>query len=237
MCPRVDARSGIRNRILARLPSQDFRRLEPHLQLLELEPRFSLYEPNADLEYVYFPETGVGSIVTVLEGGLESEVATVGFEGMVGLPVFLGISSVPGKAFWQVSGRVFRLKAEVLRQETRMGGSLSDVLHLYMQALFNQISLTATCNRHHEIYERCSRWLLMTHDRVEGDRFLLTHEFLSKMLGVRRSGVTVAAGMLQRAGLIKYTRGRITILDREGLEAASCECYRVVRNEFDRLLP
>jgi CRP-like cAMP-binding protein len=236
MCARAGARSGVRNRILTRLPSEDFRRLEPHLKLLELEPRFSLYEPNLDLKYVYFPETGVASIMTVLEGGLESEVVTVGFEGMVGLSVFLGVSSVPGRAYWQVSGRAFRLKAEILRQQTRSGGSLSNTLHLYAQALFHQVSLTATCNGRHEIYERCARWLLMTHDRVENDEFVVTHELLSKMLGVRRSGVTVAAGMLQTAGLINYTRGRVRILDREGLEAASCECYRIVRDEFERLL-
>jgi CRP-like cAMP-binding protein len=237
MSAKALAGGGLRNRILARLPSEDFRRLEPHMKLVEVEPGFSLYEPHIDLEYVYFPETGVGSIMTVLDGGTESEVATVGFEGMIGLSVFHGVRSVPGRAFWQISGHAFQLKVEVLRQETLQGGSLSDALHLYSQALFNQLSLTATCNRRHEIYERCSRWLLMTHDRVEGDEFLLTHEFLSKMLGVRRSGVTVAAGMLQKAGLIRYVRGRVTILDREGLEAASCECYRVVRDEFDRLLP
>ena len=235
MCARARARSGVRNRILTRLPSDDFRRLEPHLELLELEPRFSLYEPNVDIKYVYFPETGVASIMTVLEGGLESEVATVGFEGIVGLSVFLGVSSIPGRAYWQVSGRAFRLKAKILRKETHSGGSLSDTLHLYAQAFFHHLSLTATCNSRHEIYERCSRWLLMTHDRVVGDEFVITHEFLSKMLGVRRSGVTVAAGMLQRAGLINYTRGRVSILDREGLEAASCECYRIVRDEFERL--
>jgi CRP-like cAMP-binding protein len=206
------------------------------MKLVELPLGTSLYEPYVPLEHVYFPEDGVASLLTQLDDGIETEVATVGREGMVGLPAFFGVESVPGRAIWQVSGKALMLPTKVLRRETRQGGALNDVLRLYAQGLFTQISQSASCNRRHEIVQRCSRWLLMTHDRANGDEFELTHQFLSKMLGVRRAGVSVAAGILQKADLIKYSRGRITILDREGLEAISCECYRIVREELDRLL-
>jgi CRP-like cAMP-binding protein len=206
------------------------------MKLVELPLGTSLYEPYAPIERVYFPEDGVGSLLTRLDDGVETEVATVGREGMVGLPVFFGVESVPGRAIWQVPGEALVLQAKVLRSETRQSEALNDALRSYAQGLFTQISQSASCNRRHEIKQRCSRWLLMTHDRVNGDEFELTHEFLSKMLGVRRAGVSVAAGLLQKAGLIKYSRGRITIIDREGLEATSCECYRIVREEFDRLM-
>jgi len=206
------------------------------MKLVELPLGTSLYEPYVPLEDVYFPEDGVASLLTQLDDGIETEVATVGREGMVGLPAFFGVESVPGRAIWQVSGKALMLPTKVLRRETRQGGALNDVLRLYAQGRFTQISQSASCNRRHEIVQRCSRWLLMTHDRANGDEFELTHQFLSKMLGVRRAGVSVAAGILQKADLIKYSRGRITILDREGLEAISCECYRIVREELDRLL-
>jgi CRP-like cAMP-binding protein len=225
-----------RNRILGRLPSRDFQRLRRRMKLVELFLGTTLYEPWAPLERVYFPEEGVASLLTRLSDGTETEVATVGREGMVGLPVFFGVESAPGRTIWQVSGKALVLPAKVLRRETQQGGALSDALRLYDQGLFTQISQSASCNRRHEIVQRCSRWLLMTHDRVNGEEFALTHEFLSKMLGVRRAGVSVAAGILQKAGLIKYSRGRITIIDREGLEGISCECYRIVREEFDRLI-
>jgi CRP-like cAMP-binding protein len=228
--------NGTHNRILGLLPSKDSQRLRKHMKLVELPLGKSLYDPYVPLEHVYFPEDGVASLLTQLDDGIETEVATVGREGMVGLPAFFGVESVPGRAIWQVSGKALVLSTKVLRRETRQGGALNDVLRLYAQGLFTQISQSASCNRRHEIVQRCSRWLLMTHDRVNGDEFELTHQFLSKMLGVRRAGVSVAAGILQKAGLIKYSRGRITILDREGLEAISCECYRIVREEFDRLL-
>jgi CRP-like cAMP-binding protein len=228
--------NGTRNRILGLLPSKDFQRLRLRMKLVELPLGTSLYEPYAPLKRVYFPEDGLASLLTRLDDGIETEVATVGREGMVGLPVFFGVESVPGRTIWQVPGKALVLQAKVLRQETRQGGALNDLLRLYAQGLFTLISQSASCNRRHEIVQRCSRWLLMTHDRVNGDEFALTHEFLSKMLGVRRAGVSVAAGILQKAGVIKYSRGRITIIDREGLEGMSCECYRIVREEFDRLL-
>jgi CRP-like cAMP-binding protein len=227
---------GTRNRILGHLSNKDFQRLRKRMKLVELPMGTTLYEPSARLEHVYFPEDGVASLLTRLDDGTETEIATVGLEGMVGLPVFFGVESVPGRTIWQVPGKALVLQAKVLHRETRQGGALSDVLRLYAQGLFTQISQSASCNRRHEIVQRCSRWLLMTHDRVNGDEFALTHEFLSKMLGVRRAGVSVAAGILQKAGVIKYSRGRIKIVDREGLEGISCECYRIVREEFDRLL-
>ena len=227
---------GTRNRILGHLSNKDFQRLRKRMKLVELPMGTTLYEPYAPLEYVYFPEDGIASLLTRLDDGTETEIATVGLEGMVGLPVFFGVESVPERTIWQVPGKALVLQAKVLRRETRQGGALSDVLCLYAQGLFTQISQSASCNRRHEIVQRCSRWLLMTHDRVNGDEFALTHEFLSKMLGVRRAGVSVAAGILQKAGVIKYSRGRIKIVDREGLEGISCECYRIVREEFDRLL-
>jgi CRP-like cAMP-binding protein len=176
--------NGTHNRILGLLPSKDSQRLRKHMKLVELPLGTSLYEPYVPLEHVYFPEDGVASLLTQLDDGIETEVATVGREGMVGLPAFFGVESVPGRAIWQVSGKALMLPTKVLRRETRQGGALNDVLHLYAQALFTQISQSASCNRRHEIGQRCSRWLLMTHDRVNGDEFELTHEFLSKMLGV-----------------------------------------------------
>jgi CRP-like cAMP-binding protein len=164
------------------------------------------------------------------------EVGTVGNEGMLGLPVFLGADSSPGAAFCQVPGRALRMPAEALRAAASVEGPLRDLLQRYAQALMDQIAQSAACNRAHSTEERLCRWLLMTHDRVGADRFPLTQEFLGQMLGVRRAGVSATASILQRAGFIRYSRGTITITDRAGLESASCGCYRVVRDEFDRLL-
>ncbi len=186
--------------------------------------------------YVYFPETAVASILTVLEDGTESEVATIGYEGMVGLPVFLGANRSSGRSFWQVPGEAYRLPVKVFKKETNRNGALNGNISLYTQVFFAQIAQTVGCNRMHNVTQRCARWLLVTHDRVPGDEFELTQQFLSQMLGIRRTGVSEVAGKLQRAGLIRYRRGRITILNRKRLEKTSCECYRVVRSEFDRLL-
>ncbi len=225
-----------RNRILRRLPAAMLRRLRRDLKEVELAPRDSLYEPNVPGKYVYFPETGAAAIVTVLKNGTETEVATVGYEGMVGLPAFSSARTAPRRAFWQLSGRALRMKASVLRRETRHGGPLAKALHLYAYALFTQLAQLATCNRLHSMEQRCCCWLLMTHDRIEGDEFALTHDFLSQMLGARRAGITVILGNLERAGLIQSRRGHITIGNRKGLEKRACECYGVVRGEFDRLL-
>src|SRR6184192_732927 len=232
----AELRNTFRNRILARLSSADRRRVANRLTPLDAVPRDSLYEPNKPFRHVYFPETGVASILSVLENGTESEVATIGNEGMVGLPVFLGAKRSPERSFWQVPGQAYRLSVEVFKKETNRNGALNRNINLYAQVFFAQIAQSVSCNRVHNITQRCARWLLMTHDRVPGDEFELTQQFLSQMLGIRRTGVSEVAGKLQRAGLIRYRRGRITILNRKRLEKTSCECYRVVRSEFDRLL-
>jgi CRP-like cAMP-binding protein len=225
-----------RNCILRRLPKAEWKRLQPNLELITMARRTSLYEPNRPFDYVYFPETGVASIVTVLNDGTETEVATVGYEGIIGLPVFFGAATVPGRAFWQIPGDAFRLRADLFRRESKNNGPLREALHRYAQGYFNQLAYTVSCNRSHSIQQRASRWLLMSTDRVGRNRFELTHEFLSHMLGVRRSGVTEVMGALQRARILRYSRGVITILNRHRLEAAACECYAVVRDEFCRLL-
>jgi CRP-like cAMP-binding protein len=229
-------KNGFRNRILARLPKDQGNRLRSKMKEVEVKQRTMLYEPQKTFRSVYFPETGVASIVTVLDDNKEIEVATVGYEGMVGLPVFLGANKSTEKAFWQVDGRAFVLDAKSLSEETRRGEVFAATLHLYIQAFFTQIAQSATCNRVHKVKQRCARWLLMTHDRVEGDEFGLTQEFLARMLGIRRTGVTEVAGDLQRGGLIAYSRGHIRILNRHGLERISCECHRVVMDEYRRLL-
>lgn len=225
-----------RNRVLRRLPEAFLRRLGKDLKEVELSPRASLYEPNTPGKFVYFPETGTAAIVTVLKDGTETEVASVGCEGMVGLPAFSGAKTAPRRAFWQLPGRALRMRASVLRRETRRGGPLARALHLYAHALFTQLAQLATCSRFHSLEQRCCCWLLMTHDRIEGDEFDLTHEFLAEMLGARRAGVTVILGNLQRRRLIQYRRGHLAIRNRRGLEKRACECYGVVRGEFDRLL-
>lgn len=224
------------NRILDRLPDHERARLASEVEPVEYDAHEVLWEPTQPIEAVYFPLNGVVSVVNVLEDGPIVEVATVGNEGFVGLPVFLGSSSMNGRAFYQISGSALQMSSTSFRRVVANGGSLHSLLQLYTQALMAQIAQTAACNRVHPIEERCARWLLQTHDRVEGDEFDLTHEFLAQMLGVRRASVSVAAGMLQRAGLIRYSRGHMTIADRTGLEEASCECYRIVTDEYERLL-
>jgi len=229
-------KNGFTNRVLKKVPPSRLRRLRKHLKEVTLARRDSLHKPNTPFRYVYFPETAMVSLLTVLMDGTETEVASIGREGIVGLPAFLGAKKCMRGSSCQMPGTAFRLPASVLLKETRHGGPLSDALHSYALALFAQLAQLATCNRRHTIEQRCCCWLLMTHDRVEGDEFYVTHEFLSQMLSARRSGVTVIAGTLQRAGLISYRRGQIKILDRKGLEKTACECYGIVRREFDRLL-
>ncbi|MBA3881722.1 MAG: Crp/Fnr family transcriptional regulator [Chthoniobacterales bacterium] len=203
---------------------------------VELAPGYSLYNQHEPSRYVYFPETGTASIVTVLKDGTETEVASVGNEGMIGLPIFSGADTGPRRASWQIAGRAWRMDAARLRTETRRGGALSHALRRFAHAMFTGIAQLATCNRHHTIKQRCCCWLLMTHDRIEGDQFEMTHEVLAQLLGVRRAGITVIFGGLQNEGCIEYRRGRLAILNRRKLEKLACECYGVVRVEFDRLL-
>jgi CRP-like cAMP-binding protein len=203
---------------------------------VSLTCRQPLYEARAAIKFVYFPLNGVHSIVTSgMDGGVV-EIAAVGNEGMIGIPVFLGGTSTPDEAFCQVPGDLLQMRAARFRQEIHRSPALRTIMLRYTQAFITQIAQHAACNRLHSIGERCASWLLMTRDRVGVGEFAVTQESLAQMLGVRRATVTTAAGMLQHAGLIRYARGRITIVDRKKLERASCECYRVVRREHERLL-
>jgi CRP-like cAMP-binding protein len=224
-----------RNRMLAVLPEADRERLAPRLSPTFLEIKRVLFEPGKPIESVYFPLNGVISLVTPLEDGAIVEVATVGNEGVVGVPLVLG-GSLAVRAISQVSGWVLRMDAGTFLTEVERPGAMRDLTDDYLQALFGQISQAAACNRLHTNEERLSRWLLMSHDRVGLDEFGITHEFLGQMLGSRRATVTLSAGILQAAGLIKYHRGQVTIVDRHGLEQVSCECYGVIRDELEGVL-
>ena len=225
-----------RNALLATIGDAERSRIVSLGKVVHLGLKESLYEVGRPIEHVYFPQSGVLSLVTVLENGRVVEVATVGKEGMVGLPVFLGARSIPGRAFSQIPGESLRLDSEVFRKQMRLHGALHDLLHRYAQALFNQITWSVACLREHSIEQRCARWLLMTRDRVGGNQFPITQEFLAMMLGVRRASVSEVASRLQRSGLINYVRGMMTIVNRRRLEKKSCECYRIVRDEYRRLV-
>ena len=200
-----------------------------------MEARHSAYESGQPIQYLYFPLTGVISIVSVTQDGRSVEIATVGNEGVVGLPLFLGSQTVLGQAYAQVPGESLRVKAAIFQREVRKSRPLTTILHLYTHALLVQISQGMVCNRIHSVTERCARWLLMTHDRVRMDSFMLTQESLGYMLGVRRTGASEVASALRKRGLIDYSRGSVQVRNRRGLESVSCECYRVVKREFDRL--
>jgi CRP-like cAMP-binding protein len=223
------------NRILGALPPKEMDALRPLLETVRLACRQDLYEAGQPIDHVYFPHRGVISMVTVMPDGSAVEIATVGPEGMVGVPVFLGAEQMASKAFAQVPGEAARIEADAFRRAIAHSPALHRILLRYTLALMNQMAQNAACNRTHGVEERCARWLLMTQDRVHGDTFPLTQEFLAQMLGVRRPTVSIAAGMLAKAGLVSYVRGQMVILDREGLEAASCDCYRIIAREFERL--
>jgi CRP-like cAMP-binding protein len=224
------------NRLLGLLPAKDYRRLRPHLQRIPLDYRQSLYRSNKPIEFVYFIETGVGSLVNTMKNGDAAEVGTIGNEGVVGLPVLMGDDRAPTGVYVQVPGTGLRMKATLFKRELARSPSMQIVMYRYAHAFFNQVAQSAACNHFHSLQQRCCRWLLMTHDRMHSDEFLLTQEFLAMMLGVQRTGVTAAAGALQRAGFIRYARGKVTMIDRRGLIQRSCECYGVSKREFDRLL-
>ena len=226
-----------RNRLLHALPADDCHRLVPELEPVSHRLREFLIEPNQPLRFVYFPLAGIYSLVTAARNGALVEVATVGKEGMIGLPAFLGTETSTMMVFAQVPATAVRLPARTLRAETRDATALRTILQRYTQALFTHLAQSVLCNRIHPIRQRCARWLLMTHDRVEVQPFPLTHEFLSQMLGVRRASVTEVVGALQDAGLIRYRQGQMTVLDRDGLERAACECYGIIAAEYERLLP
>lgn len=225
-----------RNRLLELLSSDDFDHLRPHLDHVPLDYRFELYGAGKPIPFVYFPVTGVASIVNTMRDGSAAEVGTVGNEGVVGLPVILGDKVAPNEVYVQVPGTALRMSANLFGEALKRSGTMRTVVFHYVHALFNQIAQSAACNSFHTVEQRCCRWLLMTHDRVHSDKFILTQEFLGMMLGVRRTSVTLAASQLKRKKLIGYSRGHVTVLDRPGLEESTCECYAVSKREFDRLL-
>src|SRR6202162_3924473 len=225
------------NHLLAALPTAEFERLAPHLELVPMLLGETLYQPGGQLSHVYFPTTAIVSLLYVMESGLSAEIAGVGNEGVLGISLFMGGESTPSSAVVQTAGHGFRLKAELLKIEFGRFGPTMHLLLRYTQALITQMAQTAVCNRHHSVDQQLCRWLLLSLDRLASNELSMTQELIANMLGVRREGVTEAAGSLQDAGLISYQRGRITVLDRPGLEARSCECYQVGKTTFDRLLP
>jgi len=228
--------SAVRNRLLTSLPLADFGHLAASLTPVTLSLKEFLVEAEEPIEAAYFIETGIISYLNYLEGGEALEIGLIGSEGMLGLPLILGVDRAPVGAMVQLDGRALRISPAALRQAFNESEALRTRLLRYMQAFHIQVSQTAVCNSHHKLEERLIRWLLMAHDRAGGDRFPMTHEFMSLMLGVRRAGVSVTAGALKHAGLIQYANGCVTIIDRPSLEAAACECYGNVQRHFEQLL-
>jgi len=222
------------NKILAALPRKEFEQLAAKLKPVELKLGVTLYQPEQKIEHAYFVNSGVVSVLAALEDGATVEAGVIGPEGIAGVSVILGADSTPNQALIQAEGDALRIASKDLRIEFRKGGKLRDLLLRYTHTLFTQVAQTAACNRLHSIEQRLARWLLLTQDRVGSDEFVLTQDFLSRMLGVRRAGVSVAANTLRQAQLIDYRRGIIVVMDRKGLEKYSCECYRIVKNEYDR---
>ena len=225
------------NQLLACLPDAEWQRWEPLLELVDLPLGKVLYESGAPLSHVYFPTNAIVSLLYVLENGASAEIAVVGHEGVVGIAIFMGGGSTPNRAVVQSAGMGYRLRADVIKSEFERSSPVMHLMLRYTQALITQMSQTAVCNRHHSLDQQLCRWLLLSLDRLPGNELVMTQELISNMLGVRREGVTEAALKLQGAGLIRYSRGRITVLDRPKLEERTCECYRVVKREYDRLLP
>ena len=225
------------NALLAALPASESERLYPHLELIPLPLGGVLYESGDQLQYVYFPVASIVSLLYVMADGASAEIAVVGNEGIIGIALFMGGETMPNRAVVQSAGYAYRLKGQLLKEEFNRAGELQHLLLRYTQALLTQMSQTAVCNRHHSVDQQLCRWLLLSLDRLPSNELTMTQELIANMLGVRREGVTEAAGKLQSAGLIHYSRGHITVLDRPRLEARACECYQVVKTEFDRLLP
>jgi CRP-like cAMP-binding protein len=221
--------------LLNALPATDFERLVPDLEPVQLPLGSAIYESGKEQEYVYFPSTSIVSLLYVMEDGSSAEIAVVGNEGVVGIALFMGGETTPSRAVVQSAGYAYRLKASLVKREFERGGQLQYLLLRYTQSLITQMAQTAVCNRHHAVEQQLCRWLLLSLDRLSSNELTMTQELIANMLGVRREGVTEAAGRLQAAGLIRYTRGKITVLDRPQLEARVCECYAVVRRETDRL--
>ncbi|MDN3525886.1 Crp/Fnr family transcriptional regulator [Halomonas sabkhae] len=224
------------NHLLAALPKDEYQRLAPHLERVVLTLGDSLVESGKVMRHVYFPTDSIVSLLCVMEDGDSTEIAVVGAEGIVGISLFMGGETTPGRAVVQSAGSAYRLKGQLLKDEFDRASTLQYLLLRYTQALITQMAQTAVCNRHHSLDQQLCRWLLLSLDRLPSHELIMTQELIANMLGVRREGVTESAGKLQKAGLIAYHRGRISILDRPGLEARVCECYATVKKEYDRLL-
>jgi CRP-like cAMP-binding protein len=224
------------NHLLAALPAAEFDRLSPHLELVPMLLGEILYEPGRQLQHAYFPTTAIVSLHYVIESGASAEIAGVGNEGVVGISLFLGGDTTPSSAVVQTAGHAYRLDRRLLKQEFNRAGPVLQLLLRYTQALITQMTQTAVCNRHHSVEQQLCRWLLVTLDRVPSGQLVMTQELVASMLGVRREGITEAAGKLQHAGFIRYRRGHIAVLERSGLETRACECYAAVKKEFGRLL-
>jgi CRP-like cAMP-binding protein len=226
----------VENRLLAALPRDEYERLLPSLQQVSFSLGEVVYEFGGQLDYVFFPTTSIVSLLYTMENGASAEMGLTGNDGVVGIALFMGGGTMPNRAVVQSAGAAIRMKAKVLQDDFALGGKFQHLLLRYTQALITQISQTAVCNRLHSVEQQLCRWLLLSHDRVKADELIMTQDLIADMLGVRREGVTVAAGHLQEARAISYVRGHIKILDRQRLEETVCECYRVVKDEFDRLL-
>lgn len=232
----ADTSDPTKNHLLAALPREEYEIMLPHLGRVSFKLGEIVYESGGQMDYIYFPTTAIISLLYVMGNGSSAEMGMAGNEGLVGVALFMGGNTMPNRAVVQRAGAAVRMKAKVLRDEFARAGAFQRLLLRYTQALLTQMSQTAVCNRLHEIEQQLCRWLLLSHDRMDSDELVVTQELIANMLGVRREGVTTAAGRLQEQGLISYVRGRIRILDRPGLEASVCECYRVVKDEYDRLL-
>lgn len=232
-----DPRNARQNRLLAALPEAEWARWQGQLEAVEMPLGQVLYESGSTLSHVYFPTTAIVSLLYVMEDGSSAEIAVVGREGLVGISLFMGGASTPSRAVVQSAGQGFRLRSNLMLEEFNRAGPAMHLLLRYTQALITQMAQTAVCNRHHSLDQQLCRWLLLSLDRLPSNELVMTQELIANMLGVRREGVTEAAGHLQAAGLIQYRRGLITVLDRPGLEQRTCECYAVVKREYDRLLP
>ncbi|WP_018971915.1 Crp/Fnr family transcriptional regulator [Rudaea cellulosilytica] len=232
-----DPNDPCQNHLLRALPALEAERLLPRLELVAMPLGHVLYESGSQLRHVYFPTTSIVSLLYVMADGASAEIAVVGNEGMVGVALFMGGETTPSRAVVQSAGHAYRLKGQFLKDEFTRAAALQHLLLRYTQALLTQMAQTAVCNRHHSVDQQLCRWLLLSLDRLPSNKLSMTQELIANMLGVRREGVTEAAGKLQVAGLIRYSRGHITVLDRPRLEAQCCECYEVVKKEFDRLLP
>ena len=224
------------NRLLAALPREEYEHILPHLGHVSFKLGEVVYESGGQMEHIYFPTTAIVSLLYMMENGSSAEMGMAGKEGLIGVALFMGGNTMPNRAVVQSAGGAVRMRAQVLRDEFARGAAFQHLLLRYTQALLTQMSQTAVCNRLHAIEQQLCRWLLLSHDRLDADELVMTQELIANMLGVRREGVTTSAGNLQKQGLISYVRGRIRILDRRGLEASVCECYKVVKDEYDRLL-